>query len=151
MSRARRWTEDDLQRLRRHDLAGVRPRAATELAREMAREQRERHVLALLAQLQALGIAGQFEREYRFHPQRLYRFDLYHGGARLGVELHGGIFTGGRHVRGVGFAADRQRMNSAVELGYRVLEYTPGDLADGSACAQIERLLRNGGFCGAGD
>ena len=32
-------------------------------------------------------------------------------------------------------------MNAAVELGIRVLEYTPAALANGSALAQIERIL----------
>jgi len=43
------------------------------------------------------------------------------------VELHGGTWTGGRHVRGDGFADDREKVNAAQLAGWTVLEY-PSDV-----------------------
>ena len=104
----------------------------------------ERLVLGLLYQLELVGKAGLFQREYKFHPARRWRLDLYSAEHQLGVELHGGVYSGGRHTRGEGFSEDRRKMNAALELGIRVLEYTPKEIQDGSALAQIERVIAAG-------
>lgn len=109
----------------------------------LARHEREKLVLALLAQLNYVGLAGRFIREYRFDPDRRWRLDLFSGRDLLGVELHGGIWRGGRHTTGKGFTADREKMNAAIEAGIRVLEYTPREVKSGQACQQIERIIRN--------
>lgn len=101
----------------------------------------ERLVLGLLYQLELVGLAGLFQREYKFHAERRWRLDLYSAKHRLGVELHGGVYSAGRHTRGEGFTKDREKMNAACEFGIRVLEYTPKEIADGSALAQIERMI----------
>jgi len=107
------------------------------------REERERLVLAMLKQLEYLNLACLFEREYRFHPERLWRLDLFSQPYRLGIELHGGLHDGarGRHIRGKGFMGDREKMNAAAERGITVLEYWPQAIADGSAAAQVQRIL----------
>lgn len=117
--------------------------AAEQLRLERLREERERFQLALLKQLEYVNLAQLFVREHRFHVERLWRLDLYCDSHKLGVELHGGIFAHGRHVRPAGFQNDRRKMNAAVELGIRVLEYWPQAIADGSACAQVERIIRS--------
>lgn len=116
-----------------------RPRNKARL--ELLKAHRERFVLMLLKQLEVNNHAWLFLREHAFHPQRKWRFDLYVPAYKLAVEIHGGIYTQGRHTRGQGFRVDRQKMNAAVELGIRVLEYTAAELADGSAAAQIARVL----------
>ena len=115
--------------------------AAETLRVERLREERERLVLAMLKQLEYLNIASLFEREYRFHPLRQWRLDLYSRAYRLGIELHGGIFSGGRHIRGSGFIGDREKMNAAAELAITVFEYWPAAIADGTAAQQIERYI----------
>ena len=126
--------------------APVVPRAATQLGLERLREERERLQCTMLSQLRHVNLAHLFVTEYRFHPERRWRLDLYSAAHRLGVELHGGLEIYGKrsHIgagnKG-GFALNREKMNAAVELGIRVLEYTPAALADGSALAQIERIL----------
>ena len=89
-------------------------------------------------------MAGIFSREFVFHPSRKWRLDLFCHSYRVGVELHGGIFTGGRHVNPAGFIRDREKMNAATELGIRVLEYWPQAITDGSAIAQIQRVMQAG-------
>ena len=106
--------------------------------------ERDQLVAAMLTQLGYVGLDRLFVREYKFHPERRWRLDLYCDSHRLAIELHGGIYSAGRHTRGEGFTKDREKMNSALELGIRVLEYTPKEIADGSALAQIERVIAAG-------
>jgi len=118
-----------------------RAKAAETLRLEQFREQRERLTLAMLKQLEYLNLAILFEREYKFHPERQWRLDLYARCCQLGIELHGGIHSNGRHVRGQGFIDDREKMNAATELGISVFEFWPEAIADGSAAAQVERFI----------
>jgi len=68
------------------------------------------------------------EREVRFHPVRRWRFDFAWPAHRVAVEMDGGIFTGGRHVRGPQYSAGCEKRNAAVVLGWRVLTYTTLDI-----------------------
>jgi very-short-patch-repair endonuclease len=96
----------------------------------------------LLLEEQLKGAGIPYEREYRFHPTRKWRADF---GVPLGIdiliEVEGGTWIKGRHTTGSGFAKDAEKYNAAAELGYRVLRYTPSMIEDGSALAQIKRVL----------
>ena len=61
-------------------------------------------------------------KEYRFDKSRRWRFDFANVGLRIAIEIHGGIFSQGRHVRGQGFSNDREKMNAAQLAGWRVVE-----------------------------
>jgi len=83
-------------------------------------------------------------REHYFHPIRKWRLDLAWVDIKLGVECHGGVYSQGRHTRGSGYIKDREKMNSAAELGWQVIEVCcPMDL--GKAIDWIETALRNKG------
>jgi len=79
-------------------------------------------------------------REYRFAPPRRWRFDFAFVG-QVAVEIQGGTWSGGRHVRGKGYEADCEKRNEATLLGWRVLYFTPRMVADGTAIATLERAL----------
>lgn len=65
--------------------------------------------------------------EYRFDPVRRWRMDFAWPDKLVAVEVHGAVFRGGRHVRGSGFLNDREKMNTALSRGWRVLEVgSPG-------------------------
>jgi very-short-patch-repair endonuclease len=81
-------------------------------------------------------------REYRFHPKRRWRFDFAWPIYKVAVEVDGGIYNRGRHVRGVGFERDAEKRNAAVLGGWRVLHFTPRHIRSGTAVRQIERLMR---------
>lgn len=81
------------------------------------------------------------EREYRFDPVRRWKFDWAWPQYRLAVEEEGGAFTQGRHTRGAGFLKDMEKYNAAALAGWRVLRYTPTQVANGMVLAQVERLL----------
>lgn len=55
--------------------------------------------------------------EYVFHPTRKWRLDFAWPEYRLALEIHGGVYSGGRHTRGTGFTEDREKMNEASLAG----------------------------------
>jgi very-short-patch-repair endonuclease len=81
-----------------------------------------------------------FERECRFCSRR-WRFDFALPD-KLAVEVEGGVWAQGRHNRGAGFAADCEKYNEAVLLGWRVLRFTTDMVLDGTALSTIERARR---------
>ncbi len=55
---------------------------------------------------------------------RRRRFDFALVAARVAIELEGGTFTNGAHVRGKHFASDCEKYNAAVAQGWRVFRLT---------------------------
>jgi len=84
-------------------------------------------------------------REYRFHPRRRWRFDFAWPLYKVAVEVDGGIYCRGRHVRGAGFERDAEKRNAAVLAGWRVLHFTPRQVKSGTAVQMIESLMRRTG------
>lgn len=97
-------------------------------------------VEALSAQIQAARLPKP-QTELRFHPTRKWRLDLAWPDLYVGVEVHGGIWTEGRHTRGAGFQADREKMNEAALLEWLVLEVTGEQIRSGQALGWIEKAL----------
>jgi very-short-patch-repair endonuclease len=95
----------------------------------------------LLLHLRAAGLPEPV-REYRFHPSRRWRFDFVWPAAMLAVEVEGGSWIHGRHVRGRGFEADCAKYNAAVLLGWRVLRFTTAMVESGAAISAIEAVFR---------
>lgn len=83
-------------------------------------------------------------REYRFAPPRRWRFDYSWPDQMLALEIEGGSWIGGRHVRGRGYEADCEKYSEAALRGWRVLRVTPAMLRDGRALAMLTRALSAG-------
>lgn len=90
-------------------------------------------------QMRSAGI--HFTGEYRFHPIRRWRFDMAVVSKKLGIEVDGGVWSGGRHTRGAGFTADCEKFNEAMLTGWRVLRVTKLHIDNGQALAWIERAM----------
>jgi hypothetical protein len=82
--------------------------------------------------LRAAGLPAPV-REHRFAPPRRWRFDYAWPACRLALEIEGGVWVGGRHVRGRGFESDCEKYSEAALRGWRVLRVTPAMLRDGRA------------------
>ena|SRR5215475_10721157 len=89
--------------------------------------------------LKELGF--NFEREYRFHETRRWKADYHLLGHRILIELHGSVYQQGRHTRGAGFEDDREKMNTAQMLGYRVLEFSTSQVLRGFARDFLKHYL----------
>ena len=81
------------------------------------------------------------EREHRFHPTRKWRFDFCYPDRMLAVEIHGGVWSKGRHVRGAGFTSDCEKHTEAAILGWRVLHFTGSHVSTGYAVERREEAL----------
>ncbi len=90
-------------------------------------------------QLRAAGV--QFEREHKFHPTRRWRFDFALPEHRIGVEVEGGTWNGGRHTRGSGYEKDCEKYAEALCLGWRVLRVTGKQVKSGDAALWLFRIL----------
>ena len=95
----------------------------------------------LLIQLQLAGLPEP-QREFLFHRKRKWRFDLAWPELLIAVEVEGGIWVGGRHVRGEGYEADCEKYNEAQLAGWMVLRFTPGMIKKGKAGGVIEMAIR---------
>jgi hypothetical protein len=104
----------------------------------------------LVTQLRGRGYAAL--PEVRFHPERKWRIDValtnrldgQEPSAKpcaIAVEINGGAFSRGRHVRGDGFVKDMEKLNAMTVLGWRILQFTPQQVRDGSAIALIRSCL----------
>jgi len=77
--------------------------------------------------------------EFRFHGERKWRADFAIPSRMILIEIEGGIWSGGRHTRGGGFAGDMEKYNAAAVLGYRLLRYTPSQCR----AKQITRIIND--------
>jgi very-short-patch-repair endonuclease len=69
-------------------------------------------------------------REYYFAKPRRWRFDAAWPDQFVAVEMEGGIWSRGRHTRGVGVRRDMEKYNTAARLGWCVLRFATNDLKD---------------------
>lgn len=87
----------------------------------------------LLLLLRAAGLPPP-ETEYRFAaPERRWRVDYCYPAARLAIECEGGAYILGRHNRPSGFLKDMEKYNELACRGFRLIRFTPGQLADDPA------------------
>lgn len=117
----------------------ARRSSATGRARTHAAQARERQLTLLLLQhCRERGLPVPIP-QYRFAAKTLgrqWRADLYFPPDLL-VEIEGGRWTGGRHVRPQGFAADLEKYNAATLLGYRVLRVLPEQIERSTEAAAL--------------
>lgn len=93
----------------------------------------------LSLQLKAMKI--NFEREFKFCPDRKWKADFYLIGRMVLIEVEGGIWSGGRHTRGKGYIGDMEKYNTAQNLGYKVLRFSTEQVKSGLAIRQIGELI----------
>ena len=92
--------------------------------------------ILLMKHMEELGIG--YEREYRFHRERKWRFDFAIGAFEwssgpYAIEIEGGAWTQGRHTRGKGFIEDIRKYNEAARLGWTVIRFTPSMIEAGES------------------
>lgn len=80
--------------------------------------------------------------EFRFNPPRKWRIDFCWPDEKIAVEIEGGIFSRGRHVRGLGFLKDLEKYNTITLMGYRLFRFTPQQVKNGEAIGLIRELIK---------
>ena len=106
------------------------------VTRELAKRQKTHQsaVPLLLMQIKALQLPEPIV-ELKFHPSRAWRFDVAFLGAKVAVEVDGGVFTGGRHARGAGIEGDHEKVNEGILRGWTIYRVTPRHVKNGKAAA----------------
>jgi len=96
----------------------------------------------LQIQMKALGLPIP-EKEYRFAPPRRWRADYFFANqvSPLAVEIEGGLYSGGRHVRGKGAENDMAKYNEMSIMGISLLRFTPKQVETGHAALTIKRFF----------
>ena len=79
--------------------------------------------------------------EYAFHPLRDWRFDLAWPSKKIALEVHGGLYTGGRHNTPEGFLKDMEKENAANLMGWHVFKTTPRFLCSFGTVAMIKQAI----------
>lgn len=111
----------DVFELNNHLVAQPKP-PKTKARAELDAEAKKHFAATFEATWRLLG-GPELEREYPFCPDRKWRADYYceTPTGKWILELDGGIWTGGRHVRGKGYIEDCMKKNAAGLLGYHVI------------------------------
>lgn len=94
----------------------------TKKSRQTANKALIRDVFTIICKTD-LGV--ECVKEYKFHPERRWRFDFAIPKYKIAIEIDGGIWTYGRHNRSQGYIADMEKLNEAAALGWVVLKFTP--------------------------
>jgi very-short-patch-repair endonuclease len=92
------------------------------------------------------SLGFQHQGEFRFHPVRKWRVDYkildrLKNGQMVLIEIEGGMFIRGRHVRPIGFQRDLDKYNAAAMAGYTVLRFSTQDVERGRAKAFLQEHL----------
>ena len=82
-------------------------------------------------------------KEFRFHPTRRWRFDYAIPSHKIALEVEGGVFTGGRHIRSKGFIGDMEKYNEAARLGWTVVRVIPAELYTRKTVQLLRELINN--------
>lgn len=128
-------------------------RAATSPADELRRlhlaAEREKHEAAFYLHVaRPLHTAGYPlpQAQVALIPHRRYRYDFCYIAARLAVEVQGQIWHKGGHTSGYGVTRDAAKANELAAIGWRLLIFTPEQIASGEAYGWTARALRAAGI-----
>lgn len=80
-------------------------------------------------------------QEFRFDLTRRWRFDWAWPAYLVALETEGGVWTRGRHTRGIGFVRDMEKYNAAALAGWRVLRVQPAQLCADDTLTMLRSLL----------
>lgn len=93
---------------------------AAPLKKPGTRSLAEEYLARSLAETRGLPV---FVREHRFHPTRLWRFDIAFPEQKVAIEIDGR----GRHQTVDGVRKDCEKLNEAARMGWRVLRFPATD------------------------
>jgi very-short-patch-repair endonuclease len=84
------------------------------------------------------------QREYKFHEKRAWKIDFAWPAAKIAVEIEGGTYNQGRHVRPEGFERDCKKYNQLTAMGWTLFRFTGRMVKSGEAIQFIEGIFGRG-------
>ena len=79
--------------------------------------------------------------ELKFHPTRRWRFDLAWPDQKLALEVNGGDWAGGAHVRPAALTGDYEKRTAAAMMGWRIMVCRPNNLLMNDMIQNIKTAL----------
>lgn len=125
-------------------VAGTKPKK-TRKSNSEEEKQFENMVIDLL---RAEGLSAR--REVTFHNKRKWKIDIVLEDYPIAIEVEGGVFSGGRHVRGQGYEKDCEKYNEVGLSGLLLLRFTTGQVKRGKVIPMVQRAiekLQSGELC----
>lgn len=95
----------------------------------------------MFTKLVASQLGAECIKEHRFYRQRMWRFDYALPAYKIALEVEGGVYTEGRHVRPKGFLGDMEKYNTATLLGWRVFRTTPSKLISSDTLLLLKNAI----------
>ncbi len=90
--------------------------------------------------IQLGGNIDFLSQEHKFLKDRRFRFDFADTERKIAIEIEGGTWTQGRHIRGKGYSMDCEKYNLAQFAGWKVFRLTSDMLANDPA-RHIEPII----------
>ena len=81
-------------------------------------------------------------KEFQFNPNRKWKADYYIPELNLLIEQEGGVYTRQAHGSISGILRDIEKYNSATQLGYKILRFTPKQLYTMEALDAIREIAK---------
>lgn len=100
--------------------------------------------IVVLAWFKECGLPEPFT-EFQFDLERKWRWDFCWGGAfvrKVALEVQGGLWTGGAHVRPARMIEEFEKWNRGTVLGWRVLFCAPQTLCTQDTADLVKRALQ---------
>ena len=79
--------------------------------------------------------------EHRFHPVRLWKFDVAWPASKVAIECDGGIWVRGGHCRGAQIKKDWEKRNTAQGMDWKVLLCEPKDICTNEIVEQVKECM----------
>lgn len=90
-----------------------------------------------------LYLFGDYEKEYKFHPKRRWKFDYYFPDKYVAIEVEGGIFNKKAHGSITGILRDIEKYNEAQILGIKVIRIPTHRLYKSETLDLITRAIKS--------
>lgn len=87
-----------------------------------------------------------WETEYQFAPGRRWAFDVAWPAFQIALEVEGGTWVQGRHVRPLGFEEDCRKYNRAATLGWLVIRATTAMVRRGQVLGELRAAFHARGL-----
>lgn len=145
-----RWTPDELEAYQRRAAGEAAPpkertqqRAAAAMSAGRERSNAPADLEGALHSELLRAKLAPYERNYRFDPRRRWELDFAWPGARVAIEVQGGVESYGRvgHTRPDQYQRDTRKTRAAQLMGWIVLPCTAACIRDGSIVADVETAL----------
>lgn len=97
----------------------------TDARKRLEAEIRQNFAKQFEAIWQRLG-GPELSKEVKISDEREFKNDYVHIPTKVIIEVDGGVYNGGRHVRAKGFINDCVKLNMATMAGYSIIRIPTG-------------------------